>query len=210
MATFPKRQILLTAEELGLQIIALAKEIAAKIKLKSDEILLLVCVLESAHVFANKLREELSKIGVKTDLEFITSKSYNGMESNGHPIITFSETLKDKLNQSLKNRQILIIEDMIDTGATLANLVSLILTFEPASVNVAVLLQKIRNACDIGLQPFVAFRIPNLWVDGFGIDTNQKNRELPDLWAVLLDDDNEALLQKFREMQEATVSDLKS
>lgn len=191
MAFKAERRVLLTNIEIKARIADLAQEIARDFNAKNpqdpattsfEKCLMLVCVLQSALPFAQALQYELYQQGVSTQLEFVEASSYGeGMESTGNPVYS----IEDQLKQQITNADVLVVEDMIDSGTTLFGLVALLLTLSPKSLKVAVLLKKIRKSVDIGLKPYVGFLIPNLWVDGFGIDSANLNRELKEIWAFL-------------------------
>lgn len=203
MPTFPERRVLLTAAEIAQRVKSLAAEIAAEIALQNaGEPLVLVCVLESARIFTKDLQKSLEVLGVETKVLNVSASSYgNGTESNGDP--TYS--LPQNMAAEIKGRKVLVVDDMIDTGTTLQRLVELLHALEPASVNVAVLLEKIKQACEIAAKIFVGFRIPDLWVDGYGIDTGGENRELEHIVAVLLKQHDMQLYNEFRAQQASSI-----
>lgn len=202
-----RREVLIRADEIATQIRQLALEIAKTTRETDgqnentafENCIVLLCVLDSAFVFASALRAQLQKLGVFSEMAFVDISSYGaGTESNGNPRIEFKGGALDKI----KNRRVWVVEDMIDSGNTLKFLIELLQSLDLTSLNVVVLLQKIRESCDIGLEALVGFLIPYLWVDGYGIDTNEMNRELVDIWAVLLNIDNERLWSEFRKQIE--------
>lgn len=198
-----RREILITANEIQKRVVELAKQIAEAVQAEEQQgasdlfqdCIVLLCVLDSAFVFATALQAELNRLRVTSEMAYVKASSYGcGMESNGNPQLTF----KDDADQKLAGRRVWVVEDMIDSGTTLKFLVEVLQKLGLASLNVVVLLQKIREACDIGIGALVGFLIPFLWVDGYGIDTDKQNRELVDIWSVLLNVDNEKLWQEFR------------
>ncbi len=203
MAFERRREILLTSDQIAVIIRHLAIEIAADFNERTKDAdetdpfakcLMLLCVLESARTFAYALQDELNILGVHTQMEMVTVSSYkDDTVTNGEPEITIDPNLATRI----EDREVLIIEDMIDTGTTLKALITLIRSLNPQNINVAVLLEKIKEASEIGLRPFVGIRIPDLWADGFGIDSAGKNRELEDIWVELLNEKQEALWQDF-------------
>lgn len=187
MAFSPERKILITSEEIASRIANLAQLIARDFLTKESDTpsfercLMLLCVLQSALPFAQALQYELYQQGVATQLEFINASSYGmAMESSGKPVYFIADDLK----QNIAGKDILVVKE-IDRGTTLDGIVKLLQTLFPKSLNVTVLLKKIRESADIGVRPYIGLRIPDLWVDGFGIDSANHNRELKDIWAFL-------------------------
>lgn len=190
MAFKARREILLNEKEITARIGTLAQEIAKDFQQETSDTttppfercLILLCVLQSALPFTLALEARLNQLGIKTETQFIKASSYGTeMKSNGKPSYDISEAVQNKITSN----EVMITEDMIDSGITLVGLVEVVKGLKPSSLHVAVLLEKIREALDIGVTPYVGFRIPNLWVDGFGIDSANKNRELPEVWAFL-------------------------
>ncbi|MBP7875898.1 hypothetical protein KA012_02785 [Candidatus Woesebacteria bacterium] len=199
MAFERRREKLLTSDQIAIIVHRLAIEIAADFNERTKDAdetdpfakcLMLLCVLESDRTFAQELQVELYNLGVPTQFEVVKVSSYgDSTVPNGPPVIT----IDPELAKRIAGRDVLIAEDMIDSGASLKALVKLIKSLDPKTVNVTVLLKKIRKACAIGLKPYVGIEIPNLWGDGHGVDTKGKNRELPDFWVELLNEEEEAL-----------------
>ena len=138
---------------------------------KDTEKLLVVGLLRGSFVFIADLAREL-KIPVEVD--FMTASSYgNTMQSSNNIRI-----LTD-LNTDIKNLDVLLVEDIIDTGHTLNQVIKLLNNRKPKSLEVCCLLNKFsRRETDIESR-WVGFDIPDEFVVGYGIDYAQDNRHLP-------------------------------
>ena len=133
--------------------------------------LLVVGLLRGSFVFIADLAREL-KIPVEVD--FMTASSYgNSMQSSNNIRI-----LTD-LNTDIKNLDVLLVEDIIDTGHTLNQVIKLLNNRKPKSLEVCCLLNKFsRRETDIESK-WIGFDIPDEFVVGYGIDFAQDNRHLP-------------------------------
>ena len=162
-----KIEVLITEEEVRARI----KEMAATIseKYEGEEVLLLG-ILTGSVFFLTELAQQMS---IPVELDFMAASSYgSGTESSGNVVIT-----KD-LQRSLENKHVIIVEDIVDTGRTLNLLIDLIKIRNPLSVEVAVLLDKPdrRKVCMDA--DYVGFQIPDEFVVGWGLDYDQKYRDL--------------------------------
>ena len=138
---------------------------------KDTKKLLVVGLLRGSFVFIADLAREL-KIPVEVD--FMTASSYgNSMQSSNNIRI-----LTD-LNTDIKNLDVLLVEDIIDTGHTLNQVIKLLNNRKPKSLEVCCLLNKFsRRETDIQSK-WIGFDIPDEFVVGYGIDFAQDNRHLP-------------------------------
>ena len=138
---------------------------------KDTKKLLVVGLLRGSFVFIADLAREL-KIPVEVD--FMTASSYgNSMQSSNNIRI-----LTD-LNTDIKNLDVLLVEDIIDTGHTLNQVIKLLNNRKPKSLEICCLLNKFsRRETDIESK-WVGFNIPDEFVVGYGIDYAQDNRHLP-------------------------------
>jgi len=106
-------------------------------------------------------------------IDFMRVSSYTGTESSG--IIT----LKQDLEEDIEGKDVLIVEDIIDTGRTLNTLKTELLNRKPKSLKVATLLdKKERRVVDIDAD-YVGFSIPNKFIVGYGFDIDEKYRNIP-------------------------------
>lgn len=163
-------EVVYSAEAIATRIEALAKDIAA-LNLQS---LLVVPVLTGSFVFAADLLRGLHRAGMTPEVDFITVSSYRqGTKSAGQVDI-----LRD-LQLDVTDRDVLLIDDILDTGRTLAFAKDLIAARGAARVVSCVLLEKkVRRAVTVEAD-FVAFECPPVFVVGYGMDIAGRYRELP-------------------------------
>lgn len=146
----------------------LAKEITEAYK--GEKPPLLVALLKGSVPF---LAELMKWLELDVEVDFMDVSSYEGTESVGDVRI-----LKD-LDQSIKEDNILLVEDIVDTGKTLQEVTKLLYNKGAADVKIVSLLDKPeRRLVDIKAD-FIGFTIPNEFVVGFGLDYNEKYRNLP-------------------------------
>lgn len=133
--------------------------------------LLLLAVLKGSVLF---LADLMRNITVPHAIDFMATSSYgSAFESSGVVRI-----LKD-LDQSIEGRDVLIVEDIIDTGRTLDYLVRILQARRPASLEICTLLNKwARREVDVPVK-YIGFDIPDKFVLGYGLDLQEKYRNLP-------------------------------
>ena len=161
-------EILITAEELNAKVQALGAEISNAYQGKSP---LLLSVLKGSVVFLADLMRTLT---VPHAIDFMAVSSYGAAtESSGVVRI-----LKD-LDAPIEGKDVLIVEDIIDSGNTLAYLRGLLLARNPASLRIVTLLSKpSRREVDVPVD-WVGFEIPDKFVIGYGLDYDELYRDLP-------------------------------
>ena len=161
-------QLLLTAEEIRGRVRELGAEISRDYE---GEELLLVGVLKGAVVF---LADLMRAISIPGTCDFIGVGSYGvGKSSSGVVQIT------SDLPQSVEGKNVLLVEDIVDTGRTIRYLKRNLQTRQPASLKICALLDKIdRREVELTLD-YVGFRIPNEFVVGYGLDYAGLYRNLP-------------------------------
>ena len=136
-----------------------------------DQDLLLVTVLKGAVMFVTDLARA---IPVPTQLEFMAVSSYGSSTSSSGVV----RILKD-LDRDINDRDVLIVEDIVDSGLTLSWLLRNLATRRPRSLRVCTLLRKpdaMRADVDIA---YIGFDIPNEFVVGYGLDYDERYRDLP-------------------------------
>lgn len=163
------QEILFSKEEIHNKVAELGEEITKDYK--DVDNLLVICVLKGAVSFLSDLIQE---IPLPLVIDFMDVSSYgSGVSSTGEVRI-----LKD-LDSSVEGRNILIVEDIIDTGITLNYLKKLLLSRGAASVEVVTLLTKpSRRQKGVDVK-YVGYEIDDLFVVGYGLDYNEKYRNLP-------------------------------
>ena len=162
--------ILIGEEELQNRVQELADMVSEKYA-DSEQDLLLVCVLKGAAFF---LTDFARKLSIPSELEFMAVSSCGASTSSSGVV----RILKD-LDRDIAGRDVLIVEDIIDSGLTLSWLIRNLEGRSPASLNVVTLLRKPEVVkADIDLLD-VGFDIPNEFVIGYGLDYAERYRDLP-------------------------------
>jgi hypoxanthine phosphoribosyltransferase len=132
---------------------------------------LLICVLKGGLMFLADLMREIK---IPVEIDFMAVSSYgDATESSGVVRILMD------LDRNIRGRHVLIVEDIIDTGRTLAYIIENLRTRGPASIKVCTLLNKpARRVLDIPID-YVGFEIPDRFVIGYGLDYGEIYRNLP-------------------------------
>ena len=163
-------KILLTSDEINARV----KEIGAEITRDyQGESVLMVGILRGAVVFFSELVKNVD-LDVRFDFMVVSSYGSSSVSSGEVRII------KD-ISQPIEGKNVLIIEDIIDTGNTLKNLKRLLLTRNPKSLKICSLLDKPSRRKVEMEGDYVGFTVPNEFVVGSGLDYNEKYRNLPDI-----------------------------
>lgn len=136
-----------------------------------DKNLLLVCVLKGSVMFMSDL---MKYITIPCEIDFLAAESYgDSMNSSGRVKIT-----KD-LSTDARGKDILLVEDILDSGRTLNKLMQFLLVKDAASVEIATLLDKpSRRVADVKAK-YIGSEVQDQFVVGYGLDFNQKYRNLP-------------------------------
>lgn len=134
---------------------------------------LLVGVLKGAAIFLSDLARAIS---IQCTFDFVAVSSYGkGAHSSGAV-----KLIKD-LDHSIEGRNIILVEDILDTGLTLAFLKRMLAQHHPRSLRVAALLDKPERRIEPITAEYVGFSIPNHFVIGYGMDYAERYRNLPDI-----------------------------
>lgn len=161
-------KVLISEEDLHAGIATLAAEIRRDYEGKD---LLLIGVLKGAVIFLSDLSRE---IALPLEMDFMAVSSYGDRTQSSGVV----RILKD-LDESIEGRNVLIVEDIIDSGLTLHYLLKTLQTRNPASLKVAVLLDKAeRREIDVQID-YRVFEIPDEFVVGYGLDFKGLYRNLP-------------------------------
>ncbi len=161
-------KVLLTQEELRGKVKELGRQITQDYQGKN---LMIVTVLKGAVVFLADLMRE---IDVPAEIDFMVVSSYGaGTKSSG-----VVKIVKD-LDVPLKDKDLLIVEDILDSGMTLSYLKELLEGREPRSIRIATLLDKpARRKVDLKAD-YIGYSVPDEFVVGYGLDYDEKYRNLP-------------------------------
>lgn len=182
-----KKKVLITKTMLQRRIKELAKQIEKDYKGKD---LTVICLLKGSVYFTADLTKNIRKDII---VECMRLSSYEGTNSTG--VIK----MKLDLDEPVTNKNILIIEDIIDTGRTLSYLVDYLKGENPTSLKICTLLNKPDRRI-ININPdYVGFTIPNLFVIGYGMDYNEKYRNLPTISCFINSNEDEELFNQEKE-----------
>ena len=165
---FKVTRVMLSEEEIKAKVYEIAKKIE---KDYQGEDLLIVGILKGASVFVADL---IRNIDLDVNMDFMSVSSYgNSTESSGTVKI-----IKD-LDVDIEGRNVLIVEDIIDSGLTLSNLVAALQTRNPKSLKLCTLLDKPQRRTEKMHVDYVGFVIEDKFIVGYGIDYAEKYRNLP-------------------------------
>ena len=163
-------EVLIPQEALEKRIAELGEQISLDYKYKGE--LVLVCILRGGVLFLTDL---IRKISIPHAIEFMAVSSYGlgGRESTGQVRITLD------LNLDIFNKHVLLVEDIIDSGHTLASVLEMLSIRHPKRLGVCTLLDKAeRREVYIPIK-YRGFEIPNKFVFGYGLDIDEFYRNLP-------------------------------
>ena len=163
-------EVLIPEDILQKRISELGRQISADYAGKKD--LLLICILRGGVLFLTDLMRQIS---VPLAIEFMGVSSYGvgGRRSGGLVRITLD------LNVDIRNRDVILVEDIIDSGHTIAAVLELLETRKPASICVCTLLDKADRREVFVPVKYTGFSIPNKFVFGYGLDIDDYYRNLP-------------------------------
>jgi len=170
-----------TAIQQGLEVLYSREQIARRVaelgaQITSDlggEKLVMVGVLKGAAIFLSDLARAIE---VDTTFDFVAVSSYGkGQRSSGAV-----KLIKD-LDEPIEGKNVLIVEDILDTGLTLSFLRKVFLQHHPKTLRIAALLDKPSRRIEQIDADYVGFSIPNLFVIGYGMDYAERYRNLPDI-----------------------------
>ncbi|MCY3905295.1 MAG: hypoxanthine phosphoribosyltransferase [Caldilineaceae bacterium] len=161
-------RVLVSAEAIQERVRALGQRIDEHY---ADKDLLLIAVLKGSVLF---LADLMRAISIPHEIDFLATSSYGASTSSSGIV----RIMKD-LNEPIEGRHVLLVEDIIDSGHTLAYLTQLFSARNPASLEVVTLLDKpSRREVDIDVL-WTGFSVPDEFVIGYGLDFNQRYRNLP-------------------------------
>ena len=169
-------RVLLSEEEVDAKIKAIGEQISKDYAGKSVH---LVCVLKGGSFFMCELAK---RITVPVSLDFMSVSSY-GSETKSSGVVRI---VKD-LDEPLKGKDVIVIEDIVDSGRTLSYLLDMLKARGPKSMALCTLLDKPdRRVIDVKVD-YTGFQIPDEFVVGYGLDYDQRYRNLPYIGVVEFD-----------------------
>ena len=171
-------RILLSEEEVDKRICEIAQQISKDYEGKEVH---LICVLKGGVFFMCELAKRIS---IPVSMDFMALSSYgNGTQSSG------AIKVKKELDEDIEGKDVLVVEDIVDSGRTLKFLVEELKRRNPASVHLCTLLDKPeRRVVDIKAD-YTCFEIPDEFVVGYGLDYAQRYRNLPYIGVVEIEEE---------------------
>ena len=169
-------EVLLTEKEVDDRIQAIGEQISRDYEGRQVH---LVCVLKGGSFFMGELAK---RITVPVSLDFMSVSSY-GSDTKSSGVIKIVKDLDD----SIKDKDVLVVEDIVDSGRTLSYLLELLKSRGPKSMALCTLLDKPdRRVVDVNVD-YTGFQIPDEFVVGYGLDYDQRYRNLPYIGVVKFD-----------------------
>ncbi|MBK6937757.1 MAG: hypoxanthine phosphoribosyltransferase [Chitinophagaceae bacterium] len=153
------------------------KELAAKINTDySGKKPLFIAILNGSFMFASDLFKHIT---IEAELSFIKLASYKGMKSSGNVVTSIG------MDDDLFGKEVIIVEDIVDTGKTLYSFLPKLMHQQPKSLKIATLLHK-SEATEYPLQlDYIGFVIPNKFVVGYGLDYDGLGRNLKEIYQLV-------------------------
>ncbi|MCK4772637.1 MAG: hypoxanthine phosphoribosyltransferase [Candidatus Latescibacteria bacterium] len=166
-------EVLFTSEEIKREVARLAHEISRDYRGRSP---LLVGILKGSFVF---LADLIRMMDIPVEVDFVILSSYgSGTESSGEVKVIHG------LEQSIEGKDVIIVEDIVDSGITLSHFMDDLSTRNPASLRLCVLVDKTaRREKDIQID-YMGMQVHDEFVVGYGIDCDEQYRYLPDICQV--------------------------
>lgn len=162
-------RVLISEERIQRRVQELAEEISSDYA-HVDE-LIMIGVLKGAFIFLADLSRRLA---IARSIEFMAVSSYEQGDERSSAVRLLMDTRK-----SIEARHVLVVEDIVDTGRTLAFLVDLLTARKPKSIKTCALVRK-PDRIEVGTKiDYLGFEIPDVWVVGYGLDYDETNRTLP-------------------------------
>ncbi|MCJ7510514.1 MAG: hypoxanthine phosphoribosyltransferase [Dehalococcoidia bacterium] len=158
------------------------KELAVQIRADySGQRPVFVCVLRGAFIF---LADLVREVGLPLEIDFMAASSYD-MEKTSKGHITI---LKD-ITTDIAGRPVILVDDIIDSGLTLQHLRDDLASRRPASLRVCALLARERALAAGTVIEYLGFAVPDDFLVGYGLDYAQQHRQLPDIYAIEIEDE---------------------
>ncbi|OGN97481.1 MAG: hypoxanthine phosphoribosyltransferase [Chloroflexi bacterium RBG_13_51_36] len=173
MVTQPQLRILISRDEIAKAVDRLAREINKDYQGKQS---LLIGVLKGSFVFMADL---IRRLDLPLELDFVRLSSYGAArESSGKVRVV------QGIKTPMKGRDVLVVEDIVDTGITASFLLDYLKTKKPASLKFCALTDKpSRRRIPISID-YLGFAVPDKFVVGYGLDCDEKFRNLPDIYVI--------------------------
>ncbi len=168
-----KLRVVLTREQIAAKVAEVGAQITADF---AGEAVVLIGVLKGATIFLADLAREI-KLDVSFD--FIAVSSYGTAKQQSGEV----KLVKD-VDHSMEGKNVILVEDILDTGLTLTYIAKLLQAHQPKSIRIAALLDKPARRIEPIRADYVGFQIPDQFVVGYGLDFAERYRNLPDVCIV--------------------------
>ncbi|MBP3623058.1 MAG: hypoxanthine phosphoribosyltransferase [bacterium] len=160
-------RILISEEEIQKKVAEMGKKISQDFRDKDP---LFVGVLKGCFIFMADL---MRYVDIRCSMDFMAVSSYSGTSSTG------AVKINKDLSEDIEGRHVIIVEDILDSGVTLSYLKQYLMVRKPASISIATLMDKpARRKADV-YADYSCFEIPDAFVVGYGLDYNERYRNLP-------------------------------
>lgn len=160
-------RVLISAEELEAHVAEIGAQISKDFEGKDP---IFIGVLKGCFIFMADLMRHVT---INCSMDFMAVSSYSGTTSTG------AVKINKDLSEDIEGRHIIIVEDILDSGVTLNYLKNFLLVRKPASISIATLMDKpARRKADV-YADYSCFEIPDAFVVGYGLDYNERYRNLP-------------------------------
>ncbi len=166
-------EISISSEKIQSRITELAKQLSADM---GDKNPVFIAILNGSFMFASDL---FKQVDFDAQITFLKLASYQGTSTSG------SVKQLIGLNQDIKGQHVVILEDIVDTGITLENIMRQLDGFQPASIRIVTLLFKPESFTKDMKLDYVGFTIPNDFIVGYGLDYNGYGRRYRDIYTVV-------------------------
>lgn len=163
----------LTQEEIQTRVSFLAEQLNADY---ADKKPLFIAILNGSFIFASDL---FKKLHIDAEICFIKLASYKGSKSTGHVVTAIG------LDNEVFGRDVVIIEDIVDTGKTLTEFLPQLRHQQPASLKIVALLHKAEATMFHVPIDYLGFTIPDKFVVGYGLDYDGLGRNIPEIYKVV-------------------------
>ena len=159
--------VLISAEEIQRKVSEMGRQISADYAGKEP---VFVGVLKGCFIFMSDL---MRNVDINCTMDFLAVSSYSGTSTTG------AVKINKDLSEDIEGRDVIIVEDILDSGITLSYLKGYLLNRKPASIKIATLMDKpARRRAEV-YADYSCFEVPDAFVVGYGLDYNEKYRNLP-------------------------------
>jgi hypoxanthine phosphoribosyltransferase len=160
-------KVLLNEREIGLGIDRLASQLKQEY---GDRPLTIVAIMTGSLVM---LADLIRRLEMPVRISLIQASSYRGGKKSGEMVV------QNQMMLNIRDRDVLLIDDIFDTGRTLVHVTQMLVDMGPASIRTAVFLNKLGQSVVAAKPDYVVFEIPNEFVVGYGLDYEDLYRNLP-------------------------------